>query len=217
MKKLFLLPGYACTPKIWEPILASLHELGEVVPVSWPVDRTPGFICLADVSDWLYTAISPDAEDVIIGHSMGGLAALDGAARFHRNQPMIILFESFLCSPRPFFQNLMMPDTDPTIFQGVMDMMAGQRSYYSKELQTVLRIVDLFAAAITPGLRLAAVYGDRGCNQPDRVKEELAWPRAVYDRVPLAIVGNSCHFPSLENPAGASAALRSLILSENTR
>lgn len=202
---------------MWEPILANLHEMGEVVPVSWPIDRTPAFTRLADVSDWLYSTLSPDEEDILIGHSLGGLAALDGAVRFSKNQATIILCESFLSSPRPFFQNLMMPDTDQAIFRAVMEMMATQRAYFSDELQRTLRAVDLFDAALTPGLRLAAVYGDRGCNQPERVKEELAWPRVLRERIPLAIVRNCCHFPSLENPAGALAALRSLIALKNSR
>jgi hypothetical protein len=74
-----LVPGYACTSQIWEPIF---DELGfyDLTLVDWPVEQTPGFHHLDDFAGWLGAAYWPGEYDFLIGHSMSGLVALRLAA-----------------------------------------------------------------------------------------------------------------------------------------
>jgi pimeloyl-ACP methyl ester carboxylesterase len=213
MKKTGLaLPGYACTAQIWKEIGSRLAPGIELTPVNWPGSLTPRFERIDDFASWLCDEYPISQYDFIIGHSLGGLVAVKAMAELNRSDQTIILLESFLTPPGPFFQNLLMPKTPLTLEAEVKQMLKDEREFYSARLQNDLKQVNLCNPALFKVEKVYALYGDRGCGDAERVKQELSWPGWMKARIPVGIVGNSSHFPMLENPQETTQALREWIL-----
>ncbi len=203
--RILLLPGYACTGRIWEPVVPLLPGGAQVVCLDWPGALTPGFRHIADFADWLGTAIGPDAFTAVAAHSMGGMAALTLAARGRLNAP-IILVESFIKPPELFFRNLLTPGCAPAVETSVKDMLAAESPRFAPELRAELRGSDLSFCLERVPARVRALYGDRGAGHA-AVTGNLNWPQAVLERVPVTSIPNACHFPMLENPQATAAAI----------
>jgi len=203
--RLLLLPGYACTARIWEPVLPLLPGGVHVTSLDWPRGLTPGFRHIADFTDWLGTVAGPDDFTAVAAHSMGGMAALTLAARGRLNAP-IILVESFIKPPGPFFRSLLTPGCAPAIETSVKAMLAAEGARYAPELRGELRGSDLSGSLGSIPARVSALYGDRGAGSGAVIKS-LDWPKAVLDSVPVTAIPGSCHFPMLENPRATAAAI----------
>ncbi len=210
-RRVLILSGFACRAQIWKPILPFLAPNGQPSLVDWPIDRTPAFHRLDDFSNWLAEQFPLADFDTIIGHSMGGLIAAHLLMKGSFSARQLILVESFLLPPGPFFQNLLMPDTAPSIVQAVTGMLQTERPFYSPVLQQFLRAIDLYAARALPDVPIHAIYGDRGCQQPDQVVQALGWPADLSARIPVTLIPHACHFPMLENPGRLSEVLNRLI------
>lgn len=193
------LPGYACTSMIWQPVQSLLETDLELTLVDWPQDLTPHMNTLQVFADWLCENYPFWHYDVVIGHSMGGLVAVQASTSQASQLPRVVLVESFLIPPGSFFQNLVMPDAAPDVAAGVRQMMQEQRAHYSPALSESLRNASLFDPAILFSLDLRAIYGDRGSHDAGRVRRELHWPDWLA-RIPVGVAANACHFPMLENP-----------------
>jgi pimeloyl-ACP methyl ester carboxylesterase len=158
--------------------------------------NTPGAL-----ADWAIQAhLPPGAEMHLIGHSMGGLVALEVAARLGPLVKGVVLLESFLTPPSEFFQNLLMDSAADGLRSRVMAMLARGKQESSDALRASLGRVDYLDTACGLGEKLTAIYGDRGCGDVTRVRLALEWPEALVSQVALHVVPNACHFPMLESP-----------------
>ncbi len=208
LKGLFL-PGYACTTQIWQPVYEKIKEICEAGLVDWPAEVTPGFDGLDDFADWLYETYWPEEYDFIAGHSLGGLVALQLLASSRVTVPRVILVETFLLPPGPFFRNLVLHETNATRI--IPEMLEREGEHYSAHLREAIREVDMSEQVLKAGGRLYALYGDRGCRRPERVQEELRWPEEMAAGVEVSVIPEACHFPMLENPEAAARTLRRVL------
>lgn len=209
--RVLFLPGYACTSRIWQPVVDELGQQFEPVLVDWPTHQTPSFHALEDFAGWLAHKHPFGQYAAVVGHSMGGLVAIHRLAQHPVRGIRLILVESFLHPPGPFFRNLLLPGAEPRLIQQVTEMLGTQRAFYSPTLAHALREVDLPASQLPAGQDISAIYGDRGSGRPEQVIRELNWPGSLSERIPVSVVSLACHFPMLENPSETVSLLKSTL------
>ena len=209
-KGLFL-PGYACTSQIWQMICGELDSISEPTWVDWPIHDTPGFHQVADFVHWLYASVEVDQYDFVVGHSLGGLAALQLVAMAEAIEPTVILIETFLTPPAPFFQNLLLDKAASEPEQFIPVMLSREKAHYSPVLGDRLREADMMEWVLTRKKTVHALYGDRGSGVPEKVVNELKWPERLSACVDVIVIPGACHFPMIENPSATLKGLRRIL------
>lgn len=199
MGKGLVLPGYACTSQIWNSIRSRLETTHDIKWVDWPHDVTSRLDTISAYADWLRPTFRQGHFDFIIGHSMGGLVALELATPDDGLLLNVILVETFLQTPAPFFRNLLMESAPGDIAQPVLDMLEREKPHYSYRLQKALKEDGIYRLADGMTARLHAIHGDRGNGNPEEVKKELEWPDEWQQRIQVRAIENACHFPMIEN------------------
>ena len=210
IKGLFI-PGYACTSQIWQLIREELNSICEPTWVDWPIQVTPNFHSVDDFADWLRGSAGMEQYKFIVGHSLGGLVALRLVEKAESVDPKVVLIETFLTPPAPFFQNLLQHETLSVQEKAILEMLSHEKVHYSLILGDRLRGVDIREWVIKRGKKLYALYGDRGCGAPEKVLNELQWSENLLDRVEVTVIPNACHFPMVENPNATLEGLRRVL------
>lgn len=208
--RLIFLPGYACTADIWRLCLDDLAGRYDASALFWPTELTPDFHDISDFSDWLRARIVLTPGDILIGHSLGGLVALDVAGSSGTDALRVILVESFLRPPSVFFRNLLMPTAPPALVSEVNDMLEREKPRYSATLRERLASLDIVPHVERTSVRIDAVYGDRGCGAAETV-DSLGWPEPLRESVDVHIIADACHFPMLEQPVEMAHLFRDII------
>lgn len=208
--KVCFLPGYACTADIWQQCVTGMADQYDTIGFSWPTDLTPHFHTISHFSDWLLSRTDLMPTDTLIGHSLGGLVALDVARKSGLTAPRVILVESFILPPSRFFQNLLMRTALPTLVADVNNMLDQERPMYSATLRERLSSLDMSAEAEQVSVKIDAVYGDRGYAATE-VINSLGWTAAIRERINIHVVSNACHFPMLEQPVATVQTLLSIL------
>ena len=206
--KLLFLPGYGCRSSIWEPLAALLKPDFEATLLDWPIESLSGFHRVEDFGAWLAgeASVTGGGFDAVIGHSMGGLAALKLAQTL--KFPRVVLCESFLTPPKPFFQNLVWGPKSNLVEVQVSAMVAEESPRYSPRLQKELKTGRFVGWASAAKCEISAVYGTRGAADPVEVMGKLDWPDPLFDKIRVSLIDGCAHFPMLENPQTAADAIR---------
>lgn len=210
MKQGLLLPGYACKSWIWQKVQNDLNSICQFEVLDWPTNLTPDFNSIYDFARWVKESKMNlnESFDFIIGHSMGGLVALN-IAKMETNQiKKVILVESFITSPGSFFQNLMMEETPIQLTEKVTYMLQEEQKYYSEQLKHQLRELDMTDLVTSLNCEVIVLYGDRGCNNFEKVLTNLQWTKTLQSKISIEIINHSCHFPMLENPKKVTEILK---------
>lgn len=193
---LIFLPGFACQPWIWDEVAEALQRPFQAI--AWPD---------GDTVQQLTEAILPTlpADAIVIGHSMGGLVGLELLNRHLIRK--LVMVESFVTPPPPFFQNLMLPDHP--LLPRVQEMLKQEKLRYPATLAESLKQVDSLQLAQSLQGRIVAIYGDRGSGDPENVRKQLGWPESLA--IPVQVIPNTCHFPMLENSQSLKSALGAIL------
>ena len=206
-----VLPGYSCTSQIWRSIQGELGAIYDITWVDWPYEFTAEFHTLDAFAHWLRLSIQLVYYDFVIGYSMGGLVALELIKRDKELFRQVILVETFLMPPTPFFQNLFLGTTLGQDERLILDMLEREQVHYSPMLREALRKVDMSLLVANLSTKVQALYGDRGWGEPNRVERELAWPRELQHCVEVSVVSNASHFPMIENAKMTTHLLRAIL------
>ena len=201
MKGLFLY-GLKCQPWIWDQMKRDLADC-DIEYVEYPEEVTRRCVTVSELSVWVneqYLSLG-QAYDFVLGHSMGGLialqlSALDGA-RFKKT----ILVDSFLKSPEPFYQNLMMETNVATMGNRVFKMLGEEDVKYTPELKASLKedSDDTGLLERIPN-RVFGIYGDRGNRDRSLLLRNLNLDDHQLGKLDISFIRDSCHLPMLENP-----------------
>lgn len=167
---------------------------------------------VTDVSRWVCDRYGTSPFDVLIGHSMGGIIALELAADMGFECGTVILIESNLRPAGAFYRNLMTPAHMQAYGDRVMGMLKGEAPFYSAELKKTLQEdFDYTDYVKRYDGRLYGIYGDRGVRDyPDRIAD-LHLSVEVAARIRFSFVHDACHLPMLENPAELVALLGAIL------
>jgi pimeloyl-ACP methyl ester carboxylesterase len=202
-----LVPGLCCRAEIWEAACRFLPGV-DVLALDWPWPERIG--SYDDGAAWLAEKIRAHAPDFVVGHSFGGVLALHLCGRMRQPPPWsLVIVESFLVTPHPFFRNhVWLPA--PELRQRVATMLAEERPRFPI-------LGEVASAEDPPQWRHRAlaspatyIYGGRSGEHSPSSLGELAGVPASGGHDVHAVPGAS-HFPMLERPEQFYATLRDVL------
>lgn len=206
MTGLFL-PGYACTGKIWDQLAHPIKALNGKI-IDWPKGKLGELTTIDSFANWI-VGQCPSKPDYIVGHSMGGLVALHVAEKMAVEK--LILVESYLLTPPPFFRNVLMETTPDEIRTKIFGMLNEEKVFYSGQLRDQLQNLNMLSLVEKLKSNIVLVYGDRGIGNNDEVIHNLGLSDQIQAKVTIEVVADSCHFPMVENPEAMEKLLFKLL------
>lgn len=203
--------GYACTPWIWHRLTPYITPPFTLQFVSWPTALLPQFHTVSDFVDWLLQAeIKNHHYDFILGHSMGGIVAIQIAAAVPKIG-QVILLDSFVTPSSRFFQNFLAPPISKALQNQIINMLNLERPYYSTKLADNLRTTNLSPLFSQLNCQVTALYGDRGYADRTQLTSQLQWSSELLTKIAVHFIANANHFPMLENPQTTAEILLKIL------
>ncbi|MHD0316857.1 hypothetical protein [Fusobacterium sp. THCT1E2] len=198
--KLMMLYGVNCTIDIWDYISPYLESY-EIDYVEYPHEITLYAKKVEDISRWVYENYGHNCYDAIIGHSLGGIIALQLAAMYKMKTNKIIYLDTNLKPANDFYRNLMTPKNMERYGKSILEMLNKEKKFYTDELmksiQSNFDYTDMVYEIIPD---IYAIYGDRGIPEyPERIKD-LNLPIEILKKLNLIFIQDSCHLIMIENP-----------------
>lgn len=208
-KRGIFLYGVKCQPWIWDNIKNYFKDY-DIDYISYPDKITKKCSSIKELTDWVYEEyIKNSYYDFIVGHSMGGIIALDLINRSDVKIEKTILIETFLKPPGDFYHNLIMDSSSKDIKDKVMKMLDEEDANYTNQLKLSLREDFDYTDYVGKGKNISLIYGDRGKNSDVSKLNDLKLDKSFYDRI--TFVENTCHLPMLENPDKLTTMIKSLL------
>lgn len=208
-----LLYGLKCQPWIWDGMKSDLADC-DIEYVEYPEDVTRTCVSIGELTAWVdeqYLSLG-QAYDFVLGHSMGGLialqlSALDGA-RFKKT----IFVESFLKPSEPFYHNLMMDANMALMGDRVLRMFGEEDAKYTPELKASLQEDFDFTESLDHiANAVFGIYGDRGTRDTALLLRNLDLDDHRLGRLDISFIHDACHLPMLENPHELAQRILSIL------
>ena len=207
MKKAMFLYGINCTLDVWYEIKDAFLFM-DTVFVEYPHEITQSAQCITDITKWVYEKYGKEQFDVIIGHSMGGLIALELVAEYKVKCNTVIFIESNLRPAKEFYRNLMLQSNLDKFGEKLKKMFINESPHYSNNLKTSIQLDFDFTPYINEiSCKIFGIYGDRGTEYYSKRIEDLCLDKQVEEKINFKFIKDSCHMPMLENPHGLIDAL----------
>lgn len=211
MKKGMFLYGINCTLDVWKEIKDNFTDM-DIVFAEYPHDTTKDARSISDITKWVYEKYGAERFDFIVGHSMGGLIALELVAKYKMECDTVIFIESNLRPAEEFYRNLILPENMIKYGKEITEMFESEGAYYTVDLKTSLKEDFDFTAYIDRiSCKIVGVYGDRGLEDYDKRIDDLCLDKSIEDKIDFKFVRNACHMPMIENPKELSVILKSRI------
>jgi len=171
--------------------------------VEYPEEVTRTCVSVSDLTAWVKVQYlsGGQAYDFVLGHSMGGLIALQLSALDGTRFRKTIFVESFLKPSGPFYHNLMMDANMAAMGDRVLAMFREEDAKYTPALKASLK-EDFdytgFLDHITG--RVFGIYGDRGNRDRSLLLRSLDLDDKQLGKLDISFIRDACHLPMLENP-----------------
>ena len=203
--------GAKCTIDIWNSFSKKMEGY-DITYVEYPREITEKAENFSDITQWLYHTYGNYTYDFILGHSMGGIIALELVASLRLQCNKCILVDSILKPTEVFYRNLMLPVNMENYGEQVLSMIKEEDQYYGDSLRKYMQREDDFTNYIkNTNADIYGIYGDRGhANYNNRIKD-LCLPEDISQRMTFRFVKNSCHMPMIENPLELADIVKSII------
>ncbi len=204
--------GAKCTIDIWKSFRGQMEEY-DITYVEYPHSLTEKAEKFSDITEWVYNTYHEDTYDFIIGHSMGGIIALELLSLMQLHCDRCILVDSILRPTNEFYRNLILPANMDCYGEQVLSMIKEESRYYGASLINYLQRDDDFTHYVKNiSANIYGIYGDRGyANYDNRVKD-LCLPEDVRSRIDFRFVKNACHMPMIENPLELANIVKDIIV-----
>jgi pimeloyl-ACP methyl ester carboxylesterase len=164
-----------------------------------------------DFVNWLLQAeIKNHHYDFILGHSMGGIVAIQIAAAVPKIG-QVILLDSFVTPPSRLFQNFLASPISKALQNQIINMLNLERPYYSTKLADNLRTTNLSPLFSQLNCSVTALYGDRGYADRTQLTSQLQWSSELLTTIAVHFIANANHFPMLENPQTTAEILLKIL------
>lgn len=200
MKKGIFLYGVNCTLGIWNEIREAFDDMN-IIFVAYPHEITQQAHNISDIARWVYGEYGKEHFDFIVGHSMGGLIALELVAKYKMKCNTIILIESNLCPAKEFYKNLMLPANMTKFGDKIKRMFKNEAPYYREDLKFSLQKEFDFTPYINEiSSKIFGIYGDRGIENYSKRIDDLCLENKIQQKINFKFIKNSCHMPMIENP-----------------
>lgn len=214
MKGLFLY-GINCTSDIWTDIQDDLSHF-DIDYVEYPHSITEAAEWTTDIAKWVSDTYGGGEYDFLVGHSMGGIVALELAVKFGLKCRRIILIDSSLKPANPFYRNLMTADHMDEYGDRVLRMLRSEAPYYKDGLKKSLQDdFDYSELVRVAQQEVYAIYGDRGRKEYANRIHDLCLDKGTLDKLRVSFIENACHMPMIENPRALSAMITGIVMGVN--
>ena len=128
--RILMLQGLYCTSKLWKQAASCLKE-HDLLFMEYPHEVTSQAVQVMDLASWIASQLPRDI-DVIIGHSMGGILALQLVHDVGVPVKCVICIESF-------YRNLVMKQSMTTLGAKLQKEMAKEAVWYQDTLAKQLQ------------------------------------------------------------------------------
>lgn len=210
MKSIFLY-GANCTTIVWDE-LNLLMDNSDTLIIEYPHEITEKAETVKDVAQWVYDTYGGDLNcDCIIGHSMGGIIALDLITNFGISCQKVILIESNLKPAEKFYRNLMTPENMAKYGKKIIPMIKAEAPFYADKLkQSFQDDFDFTDLVLKSAIEIHGIYGDRSeQNYKDRISD-LNLGRDIENNINFHFIKDCCHMPMVENPEALAEMLKDI-------
>ncbi|MBE5961570.1 MAG: alpha/beta hydrolase [Lachnospiraceae bacterium] len=198
--KLLMLYGVNCTKDIWNEFSPYLKKY-EVDYVEYPHEVTEKANRVDDITKWVYDTYHGQSYDAVIGHSLGGIIALQLASEYNMNFRKIIFLDTNLKPANEFYRNLMTPGHMEQYGKDILPMFQEERKYYTQALFEQLQgEFDYTYYLNNINEKVYGVYGDRNMPEYKNKMEDLNLSDETLGRLELKFISNACHMIMIENP-----------------
>lgn len=210
--RLMMLYGVNCTKHIWDDINPYLRNF-EIDYVEYPHDVTLNAKRVDDITEWVYKNYGHYCYDAIIGHSLGGIIALQLIAEYKMKVHKIIYLDTNLKPANQFYRNLMTQRNMEKCGERILQMLNEERKFYTTELLDSIQIDFDYTSLVNEiSQDIYAIYGDRGMPEYPAKIEDLNLSAQALKHLNLVFVHDSCHMIMVENPKQLSEIIKGILL-----
>lgn len=209
--RLMMLYGVNCTKEIWNHIHSFLDDF-EIDYVEYPHEITKNAKTVEDITKWVYKNYRHHYYDAIIGHSLGGIIALELSANYKIKVDKIIYLDTNLKPANDFYKNLMTKKNMEKFGDVIFKMINEEKEFYTDELINSIQVNFDYSSLVNKvSQNIYAIYGDRGVPNYASKIQDLNLPKQVLDKLNLIFIPNSCHMAMIENPKQLSEVIKNIL------
>lgn len=209
--RLLMLYGVNCTNEILDYMKPYFDDY-EMDYVQYPHEITSKALKVDDITRWVYENYSDKSYDAVIGHSLGGIIALQLASEYKMKFNKIIYLDTNLKPAKEFYRNLMTQEHMKEYGDKILKMFEQERQFYRAELfESIQGDFDYTGYLQNISQDVYAIYGDRGMPEYSDKIQDLNLSTDVLSRLKLRFVNDSCHMIMVENPRQLSEAVKDIL------
>lgn len=209
--KLMMLYGVNCKKEIWNTIKPYLKDY-EIDYVEYPHEVTLKAKSVDDITEWVYKNYHLYSYDAIVGHSLGGIIALQLVAKYKMKADKLIYLDTNLKPAKEFYRNLMTQENMKKYGLNILQMLNEERAFYTPELLASLQAEFDYTYLVNEiSQTIYAVYGDRGMPGYANRMKDLNLPTQVLDNLNLLFIQNACHMIMIENPQQLYETIKTIL------
>ena len=210
--RLMMLYGVNCTKHIWDYINPYLRNF-EIDYVEYPHDVTLNAKRVDDITEWVYKNYGHYCYDAIIGHSLGGIIALQLIAEYKMKVNKIIYLDTNLKPANEFYRNLMTQRNMEKCGERILQMLSEEGKFYTTELLDSVQIDFDYTSLLNEiSQDIYAIYGDRGMPEYPAKIQDLNLSAQALRHLNLVFIHDSCHMIMVENPKQLSEIIKGILL-----
>lgn len=207
-----ILYGVNCTKHIWDYINPYLINF-EIDYVEYPHDVTQNAKKVDDITEWVYNNYGHHCYDAIIGHSLGGIIALQLIAEYKIKVNKIICLDTSFKPANEFYRNLMTQKNMEKYGKSILQMLSEEREFYTGELlKSIQDDFDYTNLVNEISQDIYAIYGDRGMPEYPAKIQDLNLSAQILNNLNLVFIHDSCHMIMVENPEQLSEIIKGILL-----
>lgn len=210
--RLMMLYGVNCTKHIWDYIDPYLRNF-EIDYVEYPHDITLNAKRIDDITEWVYKNYGHYCYDAMIGHSLGGIIALQLIAEYKMKVHKIIYLDTNLKPANEFYRNLMTQRNMEKHGEHILQMLKEERKFYTTELLDSIQIDFDYTSLVNEiSQDIYAIYGDRGMPEYPAKIQDLNLSAQALKHLNLVFIQDACHMIMVENPKQLSETIKGILL-----
>jgi pimeloyl-ACP methyl ester carboxylesterase len=207
-RKLLLLYGLRCTKRVWDDLAPYFVEY-EVDYVEYPHEVTLQAKKVNDLTQWVYENYGEKTYDAIVGHSLGGIIALQLVSDYNMKAKQVFLLDTNLRPAEAHYRNLMTPEHMQQYGDRVLPMLKAEAKFYTPALfEAIQNDFDFTELILSAKQAVFALYGDREQPEYERKISALNLPDEVLGKIELRWIEHACHMIMVENPSALAELIQ---------
>ena len=209
--RLMMLYGVNCTTDVWNHIVPYFKNF-EIDYVEYPHEITSTAKKVDDITEWVYKNYNQHHYDAIIGHSLGGIIAMQLNTKYKMKVDKLIYLDTNLKPANKFYRNLMTQKNMEKYGVSILQILNKERRFYTDELLESIQVDFDYTNLVNEiPQNIYAIYGDRGMPEyPNKIQDLNLSPQTLSN-LNLVFIHNSCHMIMVENPKQLSEVIKKIL------